>query len=553
MRVFPNALLLFFASIGFEHGKSLDAADNSEAVSKVVSVSLFKNGLASIRRQVNLPSPGKYTLSDVPEPVHGTFFVESNDSIQASIVPIHEIQSKTGTLGRDVQRELAGLNVLIRVRSSNTPVTGVVLPTANPSDSERKDSLSRTIPPGPPSPMSRFLVVQDGNRYSYVDLNEIVSIDTEAKPAAQSITDETTKSKLVLELAPKSKGGVTHISYLTHGISWAPNYRLDLVDEKSLTVEQQAIVRNELEELNETEISVISGYPSVQFGHVVSPFAATQSWAQFFQQLNGRTANMAFTNSMITQNSAYGMGMSGNSGSAPVIAPNVGDTLDLYYHSIGKQDMKKGGSLAVSTGKAKVAYQRVVEWNIPDTRDEWGTPNNNRRVDPTTGEQLQDDVWDSLKFRNSLPFPMTSAAALVTTSGRFSGQGQILWTNRNEEATCRVNKALSIRARHMEYENTIGDPGQAERGVVYLGGRRFRKVSVHGELRLCNHRPVDIQMNIQRQFSGDYVSGDATPKIDLREEGVWSLNKRNQLVWNISLKPAEERTIKYQYTVLVPF
>ena len=99
----------------------------------------------------------------------------------------------------------------------------------------------------------------------------------------------------------------------------------------------------------------------------------------------------------------------------------------------------------------------------------------------------------------------------------------------------------------------MGDPGQAERDVVYLGGRRFRKVSVHGELRLCNHRPVDIQMNIQRQFSGDYVSGDATPKIELREEGVWSLNKRNQLVWNISLKPAEERTIKYQYTVLVPF
>ena len=119
--------------------------------------------------------------------------------------------------------------------------------------------------------------------------------------------------------------------------------------------------------------------------------------------------------------------------------------------------------------------------------------------------------------------------------------------------TLRVNKALSIRARHVEYENQIAEPAQSERDLVYLGGRRFRKVTVNGELRLCNNRESTTKMIIKRQFSGDYIKGDDTPKIDLREEGVWTVNKRNELTWTIIMKPNEERTVKFQYTVLINF
>ena len=142
---------------------------------------------------------------------------------------------------------------------------------------------------------------------------------------------------------------------------------------------------------------------------------------------------------------------------------------------------------------------------------------------------------------------------MVITGGNFSGQGQVLWTNKNEEATLRVNKALSIRARHVEYENQTADPAKSERDIVYIGGRRFRKVTVNGELRLSNHRATDTKLIIKRQFSGDYLNGDDSPKIDLREEGVWTINKRNELQWTIVMKPAEERTIKFQYAVLVNF
>ena len=49
--------------------------EEKEAESNITSVALFKNGLSVVRLEVLIPNPGIYRLSDVPEPVHGTFLV----------------------------------------------------------------------------------------------------------------------------------------------------------------------------------------------------------------------------------------------------------------------------------------------------------------------------------------------------------------------------------------------------------------------------------------------------------------------------------------------
>ena len=57
---------------------------------------------------------------------------------------------------------------------------------------------------------------------------------------------------------------------------------------------------------------------------------------------------------------------------------------------------------------------------------------------------------------------------------------------------------------------------------------------------------------IRRRFSGELVSADQSPKQTLLEEGVYSINKRNELLWTLTLKPGEETKLTYTYTVLVP-
>lgn len=47
------------------------------------------------------------------------------------------------------------------------------------------------------------------------------------------------------------------------------------------------------------------------------------------------------------------------------------------------------------------------------------------------------------------------------------------------------------------------------------------------------------------------ASLDGEPECVLREEGVYSVNERSELVWTLSLEPGEEMGLTHQYAVLV--
>src|SRR4051812_35462724 len=136
-------------------------ADEKETTSRVASVSLFKNGLAVIKREVDLAGPGVYRLSDVPEPVHGTFMVEGPSALEAR-VETREVKGDDSTpLGVNLQEELAGLNVTVFGRNNKAPMTGRVVPPPKKDESVSPplpDYESNPFRPGP-EPGSRFLIL----------------------------------------------------------------------------------------------------------------------------------------------------------------------------------------------------------------------------------------------------------------------------------------------------------------------------------------------------------------------------------------------------------
>jgi hypothetical protein len=159
----------------------------------------------------------------------------------------------------------------------------------------------------------------------------------------------------------------------------------------------------------------------------------------------------------------------------------------------------------------------------------------------------EDEPWDALRFKNPLKFPMTTGPATVVADGKFNGQRTSFWVNSGEETVLRVDKALSVRTRSLEHE----DPKEGNRDLVWVGGRQYRKTTVEGEVTANNHRKEAISLVVRRRFSGEVVSVEGEPKTSLREEGAYSVNKRHEFVWNLTLKPGEERKLKYRYSVLV--
>src|ERR1035438_8017720 len=92
-------------------------AQETVAKSKIVSVGLFKNGLAVVKREVLIDKAGVYRLDASPEPVHGSFWLEASAKVAAAVrmrdveVPLH------AEGGMRLQHDLAGKTVTLTFRN----------------------------------------------------------------------------------------------------------------------------------------------------------------------------------------------------------------------------------------------------------------------------------------------------------------------------------------------------------------------------------------------------------------------------------------------------
>src|SRR3954467_2499139 len=96
-------------------------AEETPAKGKITQVDLFKNGLAVVTCEVTLGKPGTYVLDDVPQPVHGTYSVESAGRVESLVkmrdvdVPVAEAQPG------NLQDDLAGKKVTVSFKGDKRP------------------------------------------------------------------------------------------------------------------------------------------------------------------------------------------------------------------------------------------------------------------------------------------------------------------------------------------------------------------------------------------------------------------------------------------------
>lgn len=389
---------------GLSHGQE------AELESRVVSVSMFKNGLALIEREVKPMAAGEYQIADIPKPVHGTLWFVGAPEVSARVV-MRKVKRVPKPGEVDLQRDLVGRNVTVYLRESGTAIEGIVRKFEESTKEPSAISVSPYFYSSTPLEQRRFLVLDTNDSEAYIDQAQI------AHMAVEKTTETVTRLQPVLLLKVPRKENV-RIRYLAMGVSWAPSYLVDLLDDKQLRLHQKAVVRNELSPLHDAELQLISGFPHVQFRQVVSPFSPATNWTQFFQQIN----NEAQGQSLYVGNSIGQQSISSNSrGALPVdmSATPSGEGVDLHYESIGQHTLGKNETLAVTVAAGTTEYDRIVEWIVPDTRDANGRVSNSRNQ---PSEQYMGDAWDALQFRNPLQMPMTTGPATIMSKGRFSGQ-----------------------------------------------------------------------------------------------------------------------------------
>jgi hypothetical protein len=425
MRAISLAFSLFFSAAAV-------SAQEPVVKSKIVAAGLFKNGLAVIKREVILPGPGTFRLDNLPEPVHGTWWIESQSAVDTKV----KSKEVDVPVGADIhfQEDLAGKQVTVHFKDGkSTPVSGIVLKIngireESVAEDDGVDSARAAAVSG------RFLVLKTPRGRVYIDVPNISIVEAEG---ADDLVRKERRPVLLLSAPKGQKDEKVLISYLTPGLGWAASYRVDISDPKTLAIELSALVKNELSKFEDTELRLISGFPSVQFAHVRSPLSPMQSWASFFQQLQsgpGRQhefmtqlslGNSIASNAQVFQNDNFGLG----AGATP-----QGEGVDLHFQPIGKRTLAKGEALSLSIAAEKAPYERVIEWLIPDNRDEHGRYRK--------GDLENEEAWDALRFKNPFPFPMTTGPAMVTAQGQFNGQRTSYYVSTGEETMLRITKAL---------------------------------------------------------------------------------------------------------------
>jgi hypothetical protein len=569
------------ASVLLLAGFSISMAAETRIQPQIESVGLFKNGVAVVRAAFTVPGPGSYCWENIPQTIHGTFEV-SGASVRATTksglrpqilvsgAPVLTVRATrrlveeerpTGQPG--MRDELAGKDVTVTLNGEPGQATatlqGRVMET--PAILSTPDFSTRYPESNPygryygwpgfgtgeraasPGDIGNFMILETAAGREYVSRQHVRSISV-AGPF-DPVKRRVEKPVMVFVT---SGGGRIQLTYLARGMAWLPSYTVDISDPAKLAIRQSAVVRNELMDIKDTALDLISGYPNIKFSHVDSPLNPETSLAAFFQQLNSNGNSAPSTMSqMVSFNS-----MAPAAANTVPLNPESGpDGADIHYQSVGKRDLLRGDSLSLAIAAGSTPYTRIVEWVVPDSRDPNGRRNNNNRENPDLPNP-EDQPWDALQFTNPFKFPMTTAPASIVESGKFRGQSLSQWVNPGQTATLRVTQALSIRAQASEIEepNSRTNP-KPENIITFLGNRHLR-LTIHGTLRMHNFRSSEVPMVIRCRFSGELINADAEPTTTLLNEGN-GINPRSELGWKIPLKPGEEKNLKYSYHVWIPY
>lgn len=512
----------------------------------VESVAMFKNGLTVVKSSFQADAPGEYVWVDPPITVHGAFFVESAPGLVIRSTT-RLMKSEGPTLpGGNLQQDLAGATVRVGMQGGEQApgeeVRGRVWPLPKPDRLRWNTNYATTggrsyFPgshPGAGTAVStgNWLVLDEGGQRRFLSLGRIAQIRVEEEAAG--VREE---PRPVMVFAVKGAGPV-QLTYLTKGMAWMPAYQVDLLEGERMRLRQTAVVRNELMDLDETTLELISGYPNIKFSHVDSPLGAGATLAAFFQQISQEGGAQV---GAMSQQIAYNtIANRASEAVMPLPQPDAGAPAeDLHYESIGRHALQEGDSLSLEVARAETSCERVVEWKVPDYRDDYG------RLQRRGRGSEDEEPWDAVQFANPLPFPMTTAAASVLEDGRFRGQSMANWTAPGHQACIRINKALTVRGEHSEVEE------EGEREIVWIAGDDYQRTKVGGTLKLSNARGEPVRMVVELDFSGQLISADGDPARSLRADGARSVNPHRQLEWVIDLAAGESKTLTYRYSVLV--
>lgn len=549
----------------------------------IVSIGLYKNGLAVVTRKISPDPNGIARVDGAARPAYGTFWHTATEPVNVTADTVDLLRDTDETVAvTDWAQTYAGREVTVFFRIAASLNNTLAL--AGKSGGMR---------------IKTFFLGAADDTVAELD-GKVATLQAERKPPAaptrtyafrENVPSSPGGLPLTLRLASgstvvipenaviavKAKDGIAYgiergapiwrfegtkapfaVQYLTEGAAWTPAYRLDLADEKKGRVTMTADIHNAIMDWKDVEVALISGFPNLLYAGVPSLMGWGMNFELYRNAINAaenadpwNLGASRMRNGVMSQSVMMNYAPPSDAGISPAAyaVTENGAGADVHRRPIGKLSLAKGSTCTVPLGTAESEIKRIVDWDVVDTRDEYGRTRRNEN------EKEGPILWDAVRFTNPFTFPMTTAPIEVTEAGQILGQAKSTWTNPGDTTLVRITKALSVKGSYSEEGDgkTISSKlGSKELERFDYHDRHYRKEVVTGSFIVQNFRKVPASVVIKKTISGEIVECSIEPK---KNQALpprdWRVNLERVLTWEFDLQPGEKREFKLVYWLWV--
>jgi len=530
-----------------------DEATPPALKTRLVSVSLFKNGLGFVTREGELPKGQSVLLLEaLPAPAHGTFWVytQSEDATIKDVVAFHSetVDRVEATSVAEMIEANVGQTVDLRISDKETVRAKIIAnPTTRTGDPLSSDpNDSPYAPYRPPGDAARLVLLQTSGKTIALSKDAVQQLSSTEGPLKTTIERKRRTVTLRLNAANPSGKGRVVVQYLAKGITWAPSCAIEITDPKKARVTTKAEIIDEIEDLDNVSVSLVTGYPNLKFADVTDPIAMRGNLAAFLGNLSNpaQEGDYQGRGDVLAQRAVMDNSRFGREENFPAYAtgPQEGQTREeLFFYDQRNVTLKNGERGYYPLFTTEVPYEHLYEWKIGDALDEQEQYRNQNEG----GRENVEDVWHSIRLTNTGSVPWTTSPALTMQGGKVLGQDLIHYTSPGSKTTVRITKAVDVSAEQAEYEVS------RTRNAANFYGYSYDLVEVRGKLKATNYKDKNITLTITKELSGEVVKTVPAAKVEQTARGLKKVNPKSALTWELPIKSRDKIEIEYSYKVYV--
>jgi len=488
---------------------------------RTTAVSVFKNGMGFFVREGEVElRDGWAVAEEVPPAAFGTLAVYSHNEKEL----VDMVGSGPGEVVEfdDIDAPLNPAAKRARLDASKN----LKLQLSYKQGGADRTASGKLVSVGP-----EFAVLErDGTNFA-VPVEGVTKLQVLELPLRVHVSADDAKA------VTKTKIGM---AYLRKGVTWVPEYTLQVLDDKTAELTLRGTFVNEAEDLFHADVNFVVGVPNFAHSDFLAPLAIGQVIRTIGAAVGPREFQSQMMNSVAITNNATASPQLGalpadvierpvgGTGREPLAGslPQLGGAAATDFTTYTKKDvtLRRGEKMIVTLLVKKIRYGHIYRWEAPVA------------------------MKHALVLFNDTDTAWTTGPVLAMSKKQPLSEDLLKYTPK--EGRCEIPVTTSINVAH---ELATSETARKLKAYSPNSDRYFLDlVTLEGKLTLRNFEKDTIDVIITTPVPGKPLEA-SDGGIVTSDPGNLVLRERTgNIGWTLKLKPGETKTLTYTFERYVP-